>query len=380
MVHYGRSTEYHSSDPGQCEMDREACGGIAGRPDSRGAIVRIGPSKSKQLRRIAWVLTSIVVMASGLGTEDDSDLRIGIAAQAEEYTLLDEIAQEAGADYLTKNAIGGGKYSKDLRSAWNLFSGAAVNDAVKAFSKIAQTRDAQESDRVQALYGLGVSNAYKRPEGDREGAQRAFQAVVDRYPESPVAPWALLELGILHFKVTYRLDYWNVDLDNRVARSYFQRVIDRYPESPALHEAVLRLADSYIDEVDGPEVEIGVQLLENHLAAYPGNPLATAMYRYLGRWFAIEKQDYRKGVYYMGRAVEIGFADPFRQSQNNWIVAVLYERGLKQPENAIQWYEKIVRETPQARHAYMAKRKISSLKAKLAERGGPGGSISEPRD
>jgi len=254
---------------------------------------------------------------------------------------------------LTRDKQGALRFTKELAQAWKLYERAQMHEAREAFTKVASAEGAPEPDRVQALFGLGLSCAFGRPSPRREEAQRAFEQIVTQYPHNPAAPWALIELGNLVNR--------KEPGGGESSRPFYERVLRDYAHSPAIHEAVLRLANTYFYELDPPLADRALELLESHLKLHPDNPLAEVMLFRLGYWYAEVRQDYDRSIVFAEELGRRRMSDPFRWSRQNWHIAETYRMKLGRPAKAVPWYLKIIRETPRSYHTLAAKRRLEEL-------------------
>ena len=276
-------------------------------------------------------------------------------------------AEMLGAEYLMSEEQEAAVYTEDLTDAWRRFKGDDPGGALKVFKQVAEAVDARADDRMQALFGMGLCFEFIPPEPQTGNATRCFQQPIDEYPENSLVPWALLEIGKLKFHKTANLDYWNNSINNGEARSYFRRVLDDYPESVAIHEAAVRLANTYCFEVDRPDSDQALEILENHLEAHPDNPLAAGMHLLLTIWYSNIRQDYRAAAPYAIKLGELQQGNPYRWSESYWRVATIFHKGLGDLEEAARWYRKLIEITPTARQAFQAKRELQAIEHQLAE-------------
>ena len=54
--------------------------------------------------------------------------------------------------------------------------------------------------------------------------------------------------------------------------------------------------------------------------------------------------------------------DPFRWGQNYWQVAQFLRFGLKRPEEAVLWYEKVIAEAPGTAMVLSARKELAQLR------------------
>ena len=279
---------------------------------------------------------------------------------------LEEPIPIQGVDTLTRERQGAGRCSEPLAEGWRQFHSGRSDQGRTIFEEVLARGDATPADRVQALYGQGLCDKFRRPVPRPEAARESFRAIVDEFPEGTLVPWALLELGILERKKWADLDHRGSGHENDPAREYFRRILQDYPQSLATHEAAVRLASSWFFEVQ-PEVSIrGVQILEEHLRRHPDNPLASTMHYRIAFWYLSVAQDYPKGVPHLVRQGEMKLCDPFRWGQNYWQIAQFLNEGLNLPEEAVPWYGKVIAEAPGTAMVLSARKRLAQLRRKLA--------------
>lgn len=262
---------------------------------------------------------------------------------------------------LTRDRTSAGRYGEALRKAWRTFQSSDCQASARQFEIVLTEPDPTEADTVQALFGAGVSYQHMRPFSDKAKARAAFRRIIEEYPEHPVVPWSYLELGKMARKKSADLDYRDQSEENAESRRIFRHILDHYPDSPAVHEVAIRLASTYFFESLRPESHRGVEILEEHLAKYPGNPLEPVMLLRLQLWIFEIQQDYEKSVGYASRLGEMRMSDPQRWGRHFFHIAQTYRLGLNQPEKAARWYREIIEVTPKGRHTLSAKKIINEM-------------------
>ena len=276
-----------------------------------------------------------------------------------------EDANPAAADIfvLTRDRTSAGKYGDALRDAWRSFQSSDGRVAARKFEAVLAQPDRTKADTVQALFGAGLSYRHMRPFSDEAKARSAFTRIIEEFPEHPSVPWSYLELGKIARRKSADLDYQDLFEANAESRRIFRHILDHYPDSPAVHEAAIRLASTYFFESLKPESHRGVDILEEHLAKYPGNPLEPVMLLRLQLWIFEIQQDYEKSVQYASRLGEMRMSDPQRWGRHFFHIAQTYRLGLNQPEKAERWYREIIEVTPKGRHVLSAKKILSKMNA-----------------
>lgn len=249
------------------------------------------------------------------------------------------------------------RYSEILVRAWKFYDGKLLDQAKREFNVVLEAQDAKGDDIIQALFGIGLCYVNTEPFPEKEKALKSFQKIVEDYPGSKIAPWALMEIGNLKNE--------KGNTGQKEAQGVYRRVIGEYPESMAIHEAVLRLANSLFYELKDSDMNVAASLLENHLQQHPENPLASTMHFRLDYYYSQIRQDYEKCIVHAVKLGELGMSDPFRSSRQYWHIAEIYRLMLNQPDKAIPWYRKIILDIPKSEHVYAARQRLNELNASL---------------
>lgn len=262
--------------------------------------------------------------------------------------------------YLAKERQSADQLGAELIRAWQYLDDLKFEDAREEFDLVFKAERAGEGDRVQALYGLALCYKYTFPRPDTDLSRAYFERILSEYPSNSVAAWSLMELGMLE-------DLESVE-GRRRARQYYEEVLESYPESVAVHEVVLRLADTYLRfELDSTLIERGLAVLENHIYRYPDNPLVGSMHYRLAYFYYACLQDYERSLPHAIRIGELRMEDPFRRPADNWQTAMNFLR-LGRVEEALPWFERIVRENPQSRQVLSARQMIDTIEVYLKGR------------
>jgi tetratricopeptide (TPR) repeat protein len=299
----------------------------------------------KSAGKWVWVLPSFVVIT----------LCLKVAAIASSHTNQKALTT-SDVEVLSRERQSGDKFSEDLRKAWEAYGVGNSNLASSYFQKVFDVEQSNDSERVQALYGLAVNAAYGTPERPKK-AKKYFKQIAEQYPQNTVAAWALLKLG--------QLEGTDTSQQRQIAREYYRRLLEQYPDSLAIHESVVRLAGTYFHELDPNLTEIGTEILEKHLEKYPDNPLASIMRFRLFYWYAEVEKDYDRAIKHGAKLGEMKMANSDRWGQQYWSVAQIYLYKLNEPQEALKWYKKIVDERSRDLFVFPAKQKIKQITEQL---------------
>jgi outer membrane protein assembly factor BamD len=152
----------------------------------------------------------------------------------------------------------------------------------------------QSALRADAKLGVGDSYLGENSAASYVFAQNEYREFLSFYPTNPRADYAQFQLGLVHYK--QMLAPGRDQSETRDAIVEFQAVLDRYPNSPLLPEARAKLRESK-DRLADAEYGVGMTYL--HVRWYPG---AIARFKLL-----LEDPNYtrRDAVYfYLAEALE----------------------------------------------------------------------------
>lgn len=212
----------------------------------------------------------------------------------------------------------------------------------------------------QAVFGQAVCAQQILPAkpANLQEARRLYQLLLDKVPDSPLAPRAMLSLGRL-----IELRYPGEEADLPAARQWYQKILDGLPDDPLVAEATLRLAATFIQTYEREPVERGIEILRAFLAKHPDDFLATAMWQYMGDAYYFPLKDYAKAVECYERCDALGWADTAHLTPMYWRTAILADKHLKNRALAVKYYTKLIKEAYTGGKAYESQLALRRLGA-----------------
>ncbi len=154
-----------------------------------------------------------------------------------------------------------------VEEGWRWFRGGEFSLAAKAFEAALSGAGTNGALRQAALYGLANTWNLRRPGENPLKATGYYQEVIAADPASDLAAWSALALARMR---AAPVGGEPTDLDVQV-RAY-QEVVDAYPDHPVGEEAFLfQQAARLSDPLAGQEREV-LAALDAHLAANPATP------------------------------------------------------------------------------------------------------------
>ncbi len=246
--------------------------------------------------------------------------------------------------------------SKMLSEAWELFRIGNMPGAGDIFTAIFESSTSNEQQIIQALFGLGSVCEFSSPSKPKD-AENYFMMIVHSYPNSSVAPWAVLRAAQLQ-------DIYNTE-GRETARELFQGILDNYKGSSACDETILSLAGTYFVEIEPEAVAVGLKILEDYIVEEPDNLLLTSMLFRLSYWYQEVQRDYVKGFEYGLMLGEIKMCNPNRQAMQYWGLGQMLSIKFGDYKEALKWYNKVAAECPRDYLTYAAAQKAVEMQQKI---------------
>lgn len=222
------------------------------------------------------------------------------------------------------------------------------------------------SERWQkATYALAVCLHQVSPvqPANLTEADTLYGEIVDKAPGSVFAPRSLLNRG----RLAELIDFYQDKIDLPKAREYYATIATTWPDQDIAGEATLRRAGTYIQTNDPADVTQGIAVLSDWLAAHPQDPLAAAMWHYLGDTYFLHQADHAKAVAAYRAADDLGLMWRGRESIVWWRIARIAEEHLKDRDLAVRYYTRICTDAQTSGRAFEAQKALAKLGAPIPE-------------
>lgn len=194
--------------------------------------------------------------------------------------------------------------------------------------------------------------------GEASAIYRKLAARPGRY-----ASQSMMALG----RLAELVDYLGDTPDRPAARQWYEKAREASGDSSDLaNEATLRIASTYVQEMDADSVRKGISILTDWLAGHPKNPLASAMWQYAGNSYMYPLAEYGPALDCYMKADALGLMEQGREGPLYWRMANLADR-LGKTDLAITYYTKIIEKTPTSGKAYESQLALKRLGAPVPE-------------
>ncbi len=260
---------------------------------------------------------------------------------------------------------GGSSIADEVRLASEALAAFNFDRAVRLFTAAHDGLERADPLWERATLGLALSTQYlDPPTADRAlRAERLFRELADAETSPRFTARARLSLGRLAELSDFRGD----EPDPDAAIGHYRSVYERWPELPAAEEAVLRHAGVLAERFDDPaSLDAAIQLVESWLATDADGTYASLMHEFIGT-IALFRGDEREAIARFQRAEELGLSEPNLSARTWWLIARFSESRNDDPETAVAFYTRIVREAPYSGHAFEARLAIERLKSAFPE-------------
>ncbi len=218
---------------------------------------------------------------------------------------------------------------------------------------------------TQAAFGLATCRLYVNPvtvEGVTE-ATTLFEQILAKAPTSRFAPNACMTLG----RIAEQPDFYQDPADLSAARLRYQEVMNKWPDLPMAGEAALRLAGTYATTNTPADGKLAIATLLDWLKVHPEDPLAAAMYQFMGDTTYLRLSDKAGSLPFYLKADELGLPSRTKAWKIHWRIAQTAEREANNVPLAIRYYTRICNDSQTSGKAFEAQLALARLGAPVPD-------------
>lgn len=248
-----------------------------------------------------------------------------------------------GADRATDAALAKGMESLKMFD---------FNEAYKQLS-IAQpaiSRDAENWRDVTYAYALACWHKPPPRKDTTDQAVGLFNELLQTELDPEWQARVLLSLARIYEVNDYVGDV--VELEK--ARELYREVIQANPDSPMAFEATLRLAQTYVQELDDDSIAKGMALVRAQIERNPDSPWCAVANQYLGDLYFQNNGDIANALKCYQAAEKLGFAKDSGAHFYLWRMSK-WASELGQQEEAVRLWIRIVEEYPRSPNGTLAR-------------------------
>lgn len=261
-----------------------------------------------------------------------------------------------------------GNTAKDadpIASGWNNYALGEFDRAVTSFETALAGATPGSDEQFKALYGLATTWNLRRPGEDVEKARALFQQIVDANPRHDLAAWSLLALARMKHLVPV-----GEDPDYDEVRKAYQEVMDRYPDHLAAKEAFLYYQSTRVASLDAKQTREALAALEEFVKN-PENKFIGPAYSLI----AVSSQTLglpEKRLWAEEQSLattEVDPTNPFTEfAWQYWNLATIAEFEVGDFATARKYYNKLIEEYPTDIRIFGARKaleRMDEVEAKL---------------
>lgn len=273
-------------------------------------------------------------------------------------TLAAGISLLLGADAIAAEPADAKQLLKDAATEVSYLS---FEKALAGFGEAQRAAAEGSEDWQAAVFGQAICLQQMSPvtQDNLQQSEALYTSLIERHPDGKFTPQSMMAMG----RIDELVDYLGDEPRRAEAREWYEKARTAAGENSDLaHEATLRIASTYVQSYDIEQCRHAMGLLEDWLAKYPKNPLASAMWQYAGETWFWPIRDEKKAIECYLKAVDLGLLEKGREGPTYWRIAILAERN-ELLDTAIAFYTRVITETPTSGKAYESQLALKRLGA-----------------
>jgi tetratricopeptide (TPR) repeat protein len=245
-----------------------------------------------------------------------------------------------------------------LRQAAEQLSVFNWDPAHRLYEQVLESSPEGSAPWQEATFGAAVCVHHVSPSGSDNIAKagKLYRSLAEPALKSRFAARSLMNLGRMAELKDYDADI----IDLNTAKERYTEVIERFPTDPIASEATLRLAGAHVQTFEHDQILQGIGILEAWIASHPNDPLASAMWQYVGDAYFFLR-DYRPSLNAYVKCDQIGWTDIGNQGPLYWRMAIMADKYLNDRKTAAIYYTKIIIETPYSGKAFESQLALKAM-------------------
>lgn len=254
---------------------------------------------------------------------------------------------------------------KALAAGQDLFEIYSFKEAREILEPLREQSEVGSEIWQESTFLLGLCRWHITPRGEFEvnSAVALLEELIEKTPQSSLIPDALIEVGRIYEIVDYPGDSKNVPK----AREYYERVIADYPDHELAAIAILRLGQTYAEEISNKEsVNKAIEIVETWVNEHPESTYRSVLFRFIGETQVEILNDLENGLNNLILADESSMMPASRRGQEFLRIATIAEK-LGKIDIAIKYHEFIYQKARRYSHVYLSELKVKELRGETPE-------------
>ncbi len=235
-----------------------------------------------------------------------------------------------------------------------------IYDFDKAYKLLTPIQDELEVGTPlweKATYTLALAAWHKSPPDSFNLGQATelLDSLIKHGSSEDLVATARIDLGRIYEVPSYPGDTTDVEK----ARALYREVIETHAGDDFGYQAIMRLAQTYVQQLDEAGLEEAFRLIQVAVDDYPENPWKAVAAQYLGDLYADDLGDYAKALEAYQIAQKIGFPVRSKADIYTWRMGIFAERA-GQERLAMDYFHEVVTDFPRSVYGTYARDRIAT--------------------
>ncbi|GHB98802.1 tetratricopeptide repeat protein [Cerasicoccus arenae] len=240
------------------------------------------------------------------------------------------------------------------------------DEAYQQLSKVQPTLAPTDPQWLEVTFAYALASWHRPPPNQRniDQAAQLFNEMINAKVSEEWKTRAQLSLARI-YEVD---DYIGDKVDLAKAREIYRQVQNRYPTGDFGYQASLRLAQTYVQELEPKAIEQGIDIVREQIARDPESPWAAVAYQFLGDIYIQANGDAAAALKAYQMAEKIGFSNNSRTDAYLWRMAGWAKQIGEEPE-AVRLWTHIVEEFPRSPYGTLSRDNVREYALQYPEKG-----------
>ena len=219
------------------------------------------------------------------------------------------------------------------------FNGLYLQGAKRCQELLAQSQS--PTMRKKLLFELAACYQFNTRERAYRKAIAIYRQFIEEFPQDPLCAKAYFNIGRCYDVFTTEREK-----DIEQARQAYQTCYENYKRSLWADQAFFWYANSFIYRLNPQSAASGVKIFKEFLEHFPNSFLRGVAHSQLSELYCAWLNNYQAAVKHSELALRQGIQDINLRRLHLYRLGYLYQFKLKDNENAVKWYKKLIAESP----------------------------------
>lgn len=252
-----------------------------------------------------------------------------------------------------------GDPAEAIAKGWTYYQLAEFDKAVDVFTSALKQTPATDKLHQQALFGLATTWNLRRPDENLPRARQYYSELLKLTPDGELTPWCLLALARMDHLVSP-----GEEPNYEAVRKAYQTVLDRFPNHPAADEAFLYQQATLIATLSPDDARNALAALEKYVAARPNSPFRSAYYGEMAYCCSVLR-DWPRRLALEIRSLEaqenVKGMPAIDNAGTFWKIAAVAMYEVGDLATAEKFYQRLIAEYPKDMRVFAARQALANI-------------------